>query len=472
MGRKFTDNALTTLAVAVAAVDTTLTVTAGKGDNFPAVTGKGAAGSAIDYFVITLEDAAGNREKIKVEQRAAGSDALGSAGYPLVRGYDGTVARAWSVGDSVDLRVDLSFLRDTDDKVSASALGRAFGAKGSTTNGLNFGYYGGALSVDGVLSSIADGVVVLTANQTNYVERDDAGTVTANIVGFSATKIPLYEIVTDAAAITAITDRRVPNLPPHGMVTKDVSAGGVITLSAQEARAPVIQFTGVLPNDTAVEFPNVKRAWTVVNDTTGFFTLKCRITGQTGAEFYQGRATPCVCNGTDIKKVGEDVPPGTIMDYAADAIDAGYALPCDGANFVRATNSALFTKIGTTWGAGDGLTTAAAPDLRRRGTVGKGGTGTATLGNAVGNVGGEEAHALTGAETGPHTHGVTDPGHSHTQFLVNGVSGLSLQPSSVNINLNGPTSGDVTGISIQSGGSGTPHNNLPPLAVVTKMIRL
>jgi hypothetical protein len=171
MPRKFSDNAATTLAQALLIGGTTLTVQAGKGDNFPAVIGHGAAGSAPDYFVITLEDAAGNREKVKVEQRAAASDALGSGGYPLVRGYDGTVARAWNIGDVVDLRVDRSEMIDADDKVQAGVLGRMFGIKGSTTAGLNFGYYGGQIVVDGVITAIADGVAALVGNQTNYIER-------------------------------------------------------------------------------------------------------------------------------------------------------------------------------------------------------------------------------------------------------------------------------------------------------------
>ena len=93
MGIKFKDNALTTLASGIANVATTLAVPAGKGDNFPAIIGAGTPGSATDYFVITMENAAGQRELIKVEHRAAGSDTLGTGGYPLVRGYGGSTAR-------------------------------------------------------------------------------------------------------------------------------------------------------------------------------------------------------------------------------------------------------------------------------------------------------------------------------------------------------------------------------------------
>ena len=45
-------------------------------------------------------------------------------------------------------------------------------------------------------------------------------------------------------------------------------------------------------------------------------------------------------------------------------------------------------------GAGDGVATFNLPDFRRRVTVGFGGAGSGILGNAVGNIGGEETHAM------------------------------------------------------------------------------
>lgn len=206
MGRKFTDNALTTLASSITNVSTTLSVAAGKGANFPAVTGRGTPGATPDYYVITLEDSSGNREKIRVEHRAA--DAMGSGGFPLIRGYDGTVARAWNTGDNVDLRWDHSEAEDAHDRVVASMQGFIFGNKGSTTSGLNYGYFGGVIDVAGTPTAVADGLVALTASQTNYVERDSSGVVSANIVGFTAGKWPMAQVVTDSAGITSITDKR------------------------------------------------------------------------------------------------------------------------------------------------------------------------------------------------------------------------------------------------------------------------
>jgi hypothetical protein len=109
MPRKFTDNAATTLAQALLIAGTTLTVQAGKGDNFPAVVRprRRRIGARL-----LRHHARGCRRQPREDQGRAArrrrAMLLGSVGYPLVRGYDGTVARAWNAGDIVDLRVDKS----------------------------------------------------------------------------------------------------------------------------------------------------------------------------------------------------------------------------------------------------------------------------------------------------------------------------------------------------------------------------
>lgn len=158
----------------------------------------------------------------------------------------------------------------------------------------------------------------------------------------------------------------------------------------------------------------------------------------------------------DVKKVHPakfSVPTGTLLDFAGTAAPTGF-LGCDGSAVSRTTYSSLFAVIGTTWGIGDGSTTFNLPDFRRRTAVGSGGTGTATLGNSVGNTGGEETHALTAGENGPHAHGVLEA-----------TSGVA---NSVVVSSNGSSATISTNIS----GSGTPHNNIQPSAIVLKIIKI
>jgi phage-related tail fiber protein len=61
-------------------------------------------------------------------------------------------------------------------------------------------------------------------------------------------------------------------------------------------------------------------------------------------------------------KIADAVPVGTILDHAATTVTAGYLLcPTSQTNVSRTTYAALFAKIGTTWGVGDGSTTFGLP---------------------------------------------------------------------------------------------------------------
>lgn len=93
MGYKAKNDAYSTLASGISAAATSIAVGVGHGDRFPIIAG-------VDYTLLTLRDAAGNKEIIKVTARASGADTM-----TVERGQEGTTARAWSAGTTtVDLR--------------------------------------------------------------------------------------------------------------------------------------------------------------------------------------------------------------------------------------------------------------------------------------------------------------------------------------------------------------------------------
>lgn len=112
---------------------------------------------------------------------------------------------------------------------------------------------------------------------------------------------------------------------------------------------------------------------------------------------------------------------GVIKMYGGAAAPTGYLL-CNGAAVSRATYSALFTAIGTGFGAGNGSTTFNVPDLMGRNPMGAGaGTGLTarTLGTQVGAIAtsatgdwglvGTTGGSDTGMPRITHTHAFTPP---------------------------------------------------------------
>lgn len=100
---------------------------------------------------------------------------------------------------AADLNENFEYL---DDAHTGSPAG-SFAANSATTAALNFGYTAGRIrQSDGTIVEVAAGTVALSASQTNYVEINNAGTVSKNTSGFTASSKPIRLIVTDAGSIT------------------------------------------------------------------------------------------------------------------------------------------------------------------------------------------------------------------------------------------------------------------------------
>jgi microcystin-dependent protein len=218
-------------------------------------------------------------------------------------------------------------------------------------------------------------------------------------------------------------------------------------------------------------------------------------------------------------------PVGTIALFAGPSYTISNFpnwLPCVGWAISRTTYSTLYAYLGTTWGSGDGSTTFNIPEMRGRFPVGaayyNAGPPAAWLGGPApgstirypGGVGGEEVHTLSTGEIPAHAHGVSDPGHAHSVYDPGHAHGISdpghshsynqspipgpqiqagagdwaNRPVSANTGASGTGIGIYgagtgigiyaagTGISIGNAGGGAAHNNMPPWAGVTYMIKV
>ena len=197
-------------------------------------------------------------------------------------------------------------------EVTANALFDAgspatlFGRRASTTSALTWGFYGGYLLVDGVLTSIANGTVALTASTTNYVESTRAGVVSKNTTGFTAGQIPLYAIVTGTATVTSYTDYRLATPPATGKLVKAMADANQ-TLTAADARNQILEATGALTALRNLVVPLGAQQWTVYANTTGGFGVQVIGASGTGITIADTKRAIVYSDGTNVVRVTADV---------------------------------------------------------------------------------------------------------------------------------------------------------------------
>lgn len=118
--------------------------------------------------------------------------------------------------------------------------------------------------------------------------------------------------------------------------------------------------------------------------------------------------------------------PGDLKMIAKASPDSGWLL-CDGSTVSRTTYAALYSAVGSTWGAGNGTTTFNVPDLRGRAPVGAG-TGSGLTARSLAATGGAETHSHT-ANIPSHTHPISSDG-DHTHGIGSANRGTASSPTS------------------------------------------
>lgn len=164
------------------------------------------------------------------------------------------------------------------------------------------------------------------------------------------------------------------------------------------------------------------------------------------------------------------IPAGTIIMSASIAEPGGW-LDCDGRLFNINVYPDLFSAISYSFGGSDQSFNL--PDMRGRAGVGLG-QGSALTNRTLGATGGAETHTLSSTEMPSHSHGVTDPGHTHgyvnntNEQAVSTGSGTTVAG---NIEVGQTTGLSSTGISIDLSGGGLAHNNMQPFVVLRYLIK-
>jgi microcystin-dependent protein len=136
-------------------------------------------------------------------------------------------------------------------------------------------------------------------------------------------------------------------------------------------------------------------------------------------------AAPTATAGTNTTQIAttafvlaNNVPTGQVAYFAMNTAPTGY-LKANGAAISRATYSALFTALGTTFGVGDGSTTFNVPDLRGEFIRGWDDSRGVDVSRAFGSAQADEFKSHT------HTYGLTSSGGNNT--LISGLGSLGFR---------------------------------------------
>jgi microcystin-dependent protein len=427
MGIKFTDNALTTLASNISSSDGTLTVPAGRGDNFPVV-----AGGSGDFFVVTMENGSFQREQIQVFHRPSGSDTLGSVGFPNTRAYGTTpAARAWVAGDSVDLRLPSAVLNNVLNAQSNLESHIADTTDAHAASAITF---------------TPSGLLTATKVQTAFdqVIPHTAVVVTSNALGNA--------VMTAADAfktrvVTAAADLVLPD-------SAALQIGDIIEIKTVTEQRVALTRTGIvdtIDGDSSYLIPSYSSIRVMKYAASAYTILN----------------KPQIDVGMVIPATNTSSSPGR-----------GWLL-CDITARDRVAYGGLFSVIGVNYGAGNGSSTFNTPDVRGRFVLGRDDMGGSNAGrvntnsgiNAV-SLGAVGGHQLLMA----HAHGasVSDPGHAHSiSPAVGSEAGGLGGGGGVAVYSGGnstSTNGTGVGVAVQTAGGGNAQN-MPPCIVMNYYIK-
>lgn len=163
-----------------------------------------------------------------------------------------------------------------------------------------------------------------------------------------------------------------------------------------------------------------------------------------------------------IATIGPEVaatPTGVVLPTAAPAAPAGWLL-CDGALVSRTVYARLFSVIGSTYGAGDGSTTFALPDMRGRVAVGR--DSGQTEFDALGEAG--------GAKSNTHNHWTLVSNDGAGAFI--GVSGQTPRSRTATRGRAVLTGGSASGALREDSTYDETINILPPYRVLNHIIKI
>lgn len=198
------------------------------------------------------------------------------------------------------------------------------------------------------------------------------------------------------------------------------TTGGDLTLTDNQARYPYINMVGAKTAALNIILPNYSKAYNISNNTTGNFPSFVSM-GASKVQLPFGVTTRFVCTGTgvfrvDSEKVGE-------FFFHAGVTPPNGSFECNGQALSRTDASDLYAVIGTTYGAGDGVTTFNLPNGTNTGRFLRSRSSGVAVGTAQASQNKTHTHTGSGTtsdQSADHTHtgsgttGTESVDHTHT----------------------------------------------------------
>jgi hypothetical protein len=134
----------------------------------------------------------------------------------------------------------------------AASPAMTFGRRASASNLLTWGYFGGPISIDGVITLLPNGTLALAANSANYVEMSSAGVVSSNTTGFTSGAMRLYTVNAGASSVDSYDDWRVGGNSVASPLVNTATYASTLTLDCSVAKVFDLTLTG----NTVLSFSN------------------------------------------------------------------------------------------------------------------------------------------------------------------------------------------------------------------------
>ena len=308
--------------------------------------------------------------------------------------------------------------------------------------------------VQGGVGGASNAPLLSLANRTAYlkahvdaIEASLSGGTFATLVSPAFSGDPTAPTAAAGDNDTSIATTAFVQTAISGISTVNVAGGSNVTLSQSQWGVGIVKLTGAITADIDVIFPTQADAWTVINATSGSFTIRCKTAAGSGVFVAQGKQQEIICDAAniifasnDFKDIALTGSPTTPTQTAGDnttkvASTAFVTGAISSAIAPLATSAAVTSAIAA---AVSGLAPTVSPSFSGAPTAptqspGDNSTRLATtafvataVGNAVSGLAPAASPALTGTPTAPTpSSGDNSTKVATTAFVANAVTTLA-----------------------------------------------